>query len=266
LLTDARKRIAALKQYSSLGSGFKIAMRDLEIRGAGNLLGAQQSGHITAVGFDLYCQLLAQSVATMKGEKPKQRVEVAVRLDFLTMNPVENVSLASSRTGASARLPAGRGSDKPAAAEGMDEPLNISIPREVASYLSAEDVPDELEEADFGIGNACLPLAYIEDSRQRVEIYRRLASLMDKIELEALRKELGDRFGKPPEAVELLLTMAELKLLAATKQVTELEVRDNKVVLTRNGELLTLSGKFPRLTKFEPAARLKELRKLLLAL
>src|SRR5690606_1001336 len=87
LLTDARKRIAALKQYSSLGSGFKIAMRDLEIRGAGNLLGAQQSGHITAVGFDLYCQLLAQSVATMKGEKPKQRIEVAVRLDFISMNP-----------------------------------------------------------------------------------------------------------------------------------------------------------------------------------
>ncbi|MGN6386697.1 MAG: transcription-repair coupling factor, partial [Verrucomicrobiota bacterium] len=62
LLTDVRKRISAIKQYSSLGSGFKIAMRDLEIRGAGNLLGAQQSGHITAVGFDLYCQLLKQSV------------------------------------------------------------------------------------------------------------------------------------------------------------------------------------------------------------
>src|SRR6185436_4833169 len=54
LLSDARKRISAIKQYSSLGSGFKIAMRDLEIRGAGNLLGSQQSGHITAVGFELY--------------------------------------------------------------------------------------------------------------------------------------------------------------------------------------------------------------------
>src|SRR5207248_732333 len=56
LLADARKRISAIKQYSTLGSGFKIAMRDLEIRGAGNLLGAEQSGHITAVGFELYCQ------------------------------------------------------------------------------------------------------------------------------------------------------------------------------------------------------------------
>jgi transcription-repair coupling factor (superfamily II helicase) len=76
LLTDVRKRISAIKQYSTLGSGFKIAMRDLEIRGAGNLLGAEQSGHITAVGFELYCQLLKQSVAALKGEKVKPRVEV----------------------------------------------------------------------------------------------------------------------------------------------------------------------------------------------
>ena len=76
LLTDVRKRISAIKQYSTLGSGFKIAMRDLEIRGAGNLLGAEQSGHITAVGFELYCQLLKQSVGALKGEKVKPRVEV----------------------------------------------------------------------------------------------------------------------------------------------------------------------------------------------
>src|SRR5205085_6793661 len=83
LLTDARKRISAIKQYSSLGSGFKIAMRDLELRGAGNLLGPEQSGHITAVGFDLYCQLLKQSVSALKGQKVKPRVEVDVRLDFV---------------------------------------------------------------------------------------------------------------------------------------------------------------------------------------
>src|SRR5262252_485999 len=84
LVQSARKRISAIKQYSSLGSGFKIAMRDLEIRGAGNILGAEQSGHITAVGFELYCQLLKQSVASIKGEKVKPRVEVQVRLDFLS--------------------------------------------------------------------------------------------------------------------------------------------------------------------------------------
>ncbi len=69
LLTDVRKRISAIKQYSTLGSGFKIAMRDLEIRGAGNLLGAEQSGHITAVGFELYCQLLKQSVVVAERRK-----------------------------------------------------------------------------------------------------------------------------------------------------------------------------------------------------
>src|SRR5205085_3274526 len=83
LLNDVRKRISAIKQYSTLGSGFKIAMRDLEIRGAGNLLGSEQSGHITAVGFDLYCQLLQESISTLKGEKVKARVSVQVRLDFL---------------------------------------------------------------------------------------------------------------------------------------------------------------------------------------
>jgi transcription-repair coupling factor (superfamily II helicase) len=83
LVQSARKRIGAIKQYSSLGSGFKIAMRDLEIRGAGNILGSEQSGHITAIGFDLYCQLLKESIARLKGEKPKHRTLVTLKLDFL---------------------------------------------------------------------------------------------------------------------------------------------------------------------------------------
>jgi transcription-repair coupling factor (superfamily II helicase) len=80
---DAKKRVSAIKQYSQLGAGFKIAMRDLEIRGAGNLLGTAQSGHITAVGFDLYCQLLKTAVARMKGEKPGRLVETKLQLDFI---------------------------------------------------------------------------------------------------------------------------------------------------------------------------------------
>src|SRR5439155_20175455 len=99
LLTDVRKRISAMKQYSTLGSGFKIAMRDLEIRGAGNLLGSEQSGHITAVGFELYCQLLKQSVAALKGEKVKPRTEVQVKLDFVEMSDASNVGQASRLPG-----------------------------------------------------------------------------------------------------------------------------------------------------------------------
>jgi transcription-repair coupling factor (superfamily II helicase) len=80
---DAKKRVSAIKQYSQLGAGFKIAMRDLEIRGAGNLLGTAQSGHITAVGFDLYCQLLKTAVARMKGETAGRLVETKLQLDFI---------------------------------------------------------------------------------------------------------------------------------------------------------------------------------------
>lgn len=69
VLTEiAEKRLAAIREFSDLGSGFRIAMRDLEIRGAGNLLGAEQSGQVAAVGFDLYCQLLARAVSELKGE------------------------------------------------------------------------------------------------------------------------------------------------------------------------------------------------------
>jgi transcription-repair coupling factor (superfamily II helicase) len=199
LLTDVRKRISAIKQYSTLGSGFKIAMRDLEIRGAGNLLGSEQSGHITAVGFELYCQLLKQSVASLKGEKVKPRLEVQVRLDFLG---------------------------------------------EAAS----------------------LPEKYATEPQHRIEIYRKLAQATDKAALETLQKELRDRFGPMPPAVELLLLITELKILASERGVGVMEVKEDKLMLTRQGDFITLGGKFPRLTKKDVKARLKEIKKLLLAL
>src|SRR5262249_40442725 len=88
----ARKRISAIKQYSSLGAGFRVAMRDLEIRGAGSILGTAQSGHIVAVGFDLYCQFLKQAVAQLKGDKPQLRLDVDLRLDFVITNEAEFVA------------------------------------------------------------------------------------------------------------------------------------------------------------------------------
>jgi len=104
-LGAARKRINAIKQYSTLGAGFKIAMRDLEIRGAGNVLGTAQSGHIVAIGFDLYCQLLKQAVTKLKGEKAKPRVEVGVRFDFVMTNEAEFLE-AGDETVTGAFLPA----------------------------------------------------------------------------------------------------------------------------------------------------------------
>jgi len=199
LLTDVRKRISAMKQYATLGSGFKIAMRDLEIRGAGNLLGAEQSGHITAVGFELYCQLLKQSVASMKGEKIKPRVEVRVALDFL---------------------------------------------------------------GDAG----SLPENYVTEPHHRIEIYRKLAQANEKPLLDALQKELRDRFGPLPPAAEMLLAVGELKILASEKGVTSIEVEDDKLKITRQNNFITLGGKFPRLTKKDTKGRLKEIKRLLLAI
>lgn len=74
----AEKRLAAIREYSDLGSGFKIAMRDLEIRGAGNLLGAEQSGHMEAVGYDLYCKMLHEAVKEARGEAPAEQFETSV--------------------------------------------------------------------------------------------------------------------------------------------------------------------------------------------
>jgi transcription-repair coupling factor (superfamily II helicase) len=84
---EAKQRIAAIRQYSNLGAGFRVAMRDLEIRGAGNILGTEQSGHILAIGFEFYCRLLKAAVAKLKGEKAPGRPEVRVEIDFLATDP-----------------------------------------------------------------------------------------------------------------------------------------------------------------------------------
>ena len=85
--SDARERLNALKRHGGLGSGFNLAVRDLELRGAGNLLGSQQSGHIAAVGFGLYCQLLQRTISALKGEKLKEIVDVKLNLDFIDWSP-----------------------------------------------------------------------------------------------------------------------------------------------------------------------------------
>jgi transcription-repair coupling factor (superfamily II helicase) len=220
LLADARKRIQALRQFSTPGSGFKIAMRDLEIRGAGNLLGKEQSGHITAVGFALYCQLLEQSIKALKGEPLRTPPAVPVRLDFLEVGAAETPA------------PAGA------------VPTAITPRRPLAG----------------------LPETYIPEPQHRVEVYRRLAACAAPDQLEALRAELRDRFGPLPRSVELLLEVTGLKLLAAARGVTRLETREDKLLLERGGDFVMVGGRFPRLTRRDPAARLREIRRVLLAL
>jgi transcription-repair coupling factor (superfamily II helicase) len=124
----ARKRINAIKQYSSLGAGFRIAMRDLEIRGAGSILGTAQSGHIIAIGFDLYCQLLKQAVAQLKGRKFQPRLDVDLRIDFVATNEAEFARLGPAQR-ISAFVPASYISDTG---------LRIKAYREVAEISTRE--------------------------------------------------------------------------------------------------------------------------------
>jgi len=87
LAGEAYHRIKAIQRYSELGSGFKLAMRDLEIRGAGNMLGSSQSGHITSVGFDLYCQLLDRTVKALKHEEVPPLIDIELLIDFVDLSP-----------------------------------------------------------------------------------------------------------------------------------------------------------------------------------
>lgn len=97
LSEEARKRLKALQEFASLGSGFRLALRDLEIRGAGNILGAQQHGFMAEIGYDLYYRLLAQEIKTMKGEKAEETVEPEIALNVAAYWPEEYITASSSR-------------------------------------------------------------------------------------------------------------------------------------------------------------------------
>lgn len=209
---DARKRINAIKQYSSLGAGFRIAMRDLEIRGAGNLLGTRQSGHIAAIGFDLYCQLLKQSVGKMKGESQLSRIEVSFHIDFICTSE----------------------------AQYLQAPKN-SLP-------------------------AYIPAGYMPDSQLRISAYRQLTELTKLSEHEHLIKNWQDRFGSMPPAILYLLTCSELRLRAALFGISALEIRDNKLMLSKKGGFLQVKGRFPRLKGKNQAKRLENALELIKSL
>ena len=209
----ARKRISAIKQYSSLGAGFRIAMRDLEIRGAGSILGTAQSGHIIAVGFDLYCQLLKQAVAQLKGRKPRLRLDVHVRLDFVATNEAEFIA----------------------------PPAPKGFPARNGFALGKEPLPERIP--------AFIPVAYVSDPAMRIRSYREIAEISSREQLERLRRDWRDRFGAFPPAVDNLRALVEIKLAAAESGVSRVEVRERKVMLTRQGDFILVAGKFPRLVE-----------------
>src|SRR6266508_2997666 len=221
----ARKRISAIKQYSSLGAGFRIAMRDLEIRGAGSILGTAQSGHIVAIGFDLYCQLLKQAVAQLKGKKPRFRLDVDLNLDFLATNEAEFVQQPMSSTVQSV------------VAFGKAPPI--------------ERIP------------AFIPITYVSDPSLRIRAYRDVAEVTTHEQLQRLRRDWRDRFGPFPGAVDNLFGLIEIKLAAAKSGINRVEVRERKLMLTRRGDFILVAGKFPRLVGAKIEQHLGEILELI---
>ena len=153
----AEKRLSAIREFTDLGSGFKIAMRDLEIRGAGNLLGAEQHGHMEAVGYDLYCKMLNEAVKHLKGE--------------------------------------------------LDE----------ESYTTTVDLNVD----------AFIPSGYIPNEYQKLDIYKRIASIESQEEMDDMLEELVDRFGDVPKKVQQLLSIALLKALAHDVYVISVEQKQD---------------------------------------
>lgn len=168
MLTEvAEKRLQAIKEFTELGSGFKIAMRDLTIRGAGNLLGAQQHGFIDSVGFDLYSQMLKEAIEERKGDTAKTvqfETEIDVELD------------------------------------------------------------------------AYIPETYIQDGKQKIDMYKRFRSVATIEEKNELQDEMIDRFGNYPKEVEYLFTVAEMKVYAKHERVELIKQDKDAVRLTISEE------------------------------
>lgn len=209
--SDARKRVSAIKQYTELGSGFKIAMRDLEIRGAGNLLGTQQSGHIAAIGFELYCQLLRQSVERLQGKIPMARADATIKADFLCIS---------------------------------ETTMNM---RDDARHL---------------IG-AFIPAAWVESPQSRMACYTQLAKTLTTDDVDDLERQWRDRFGILPREARHLLLYHKIRILASRKHISMLEIRGQKLMLTRNNDYILIDRRFPRLQKTKPADKLEETLRLL---
>ena len=230
LVDEAQKRLNALKQHNQLGAGFRIAMRDLELRGAGNLLGSQQSGHIAGIGFELYCQLLKQSVARLKGEPGSDRIRAEVKLDFV----------ATGEGGGRARQTTG-----------------------TLSFAAIKDAEYAHRKGD--LIEAALPAEYIAEPRLRIDFYRRLA-LAETIEaIEEIAEALADRFGPRPLATEALLAISEVRIRAEQAGVRRVETEGDRLIcrLTQpgvSGEFLKYGARFPRLRSKDPLKRLSEIQ------
>ena len=167
---EAKQRLQAVEEFSDLGSGFHIAMRDMDIRGAGNLLGAEQSGFIIDVGYETYHKILDESVQELRSE----------------------------------------------------EFSNLFT--DVAPPVPSETVIDVEEDA-------YIPDHYLANNIERLNIYRRLSEATEQTAIDEMRKEIGDRFGAPPRAVENLLMATSLRNLAQPLRIHKIVFKNKRLFL-----------------------------------
>ncbi|MBN2092536.1 transcription-repair coupling factor [candidate division KSB1 bacterium] len=160
----ALKRLQTIEEFTDLGAGYQVALRDLEIRGAGNLLGAEQSGFIAALGFELYCKILDEAVQELYGTDKTKQHETLV------------------------------------------------------------DISDVQVEVNADV---YIPAYYIERGDMRLDYYRRLVDLRKLEEIEAIRDELHDRFGRLPEEVKNLMNVLTYKILGARLGINKISINDN---------------------------------------
>ena len=195
LTEAAQQRLATIFEASELGSGFQVALRDLEIRGAGNLLGAEQSGQIAAVGFDLYTQMLAEAVDSMKASH----------------------AAAGGAAAAPSRAPA-----------------TIGARRE-------SDVVLDLPVAAF------IPESHVAEIEARIALYQQIAGLTTLQEADELEREIRDRFGPPPAALQQLHTLVRLRLLARAAEIVAVRGQGSEIIVTASEEHRFAERRLPAL-------------------
>jgi len=223
LSLDARRRLSAIIESSEeLGAGFRIAMRDLEIRGAGDLLGARQSGNIDSVGFDLYTRLLAQAITDAQRKKDlfEKAEEKAGEKDEAEAKAEDKVL----ETGQVAHDGAVKNADED------DEQVVEAAPFDLNDPLAPPVMLDLPIDAQ-------IPELYVEDESLRLQMYRRIAGLMTPEMVDEMRRELIDRFGvdeetdSVPEEVENLLFQIKVKILALAAGVQNIGRELDQIVV-----------------------------------
>ncbi|MDO5732314.1 MAG: transcription-repair coupling factor [Eubacteriales bacterium] len=204
LNAEAQKRLIALREYTELGSGFKIALKDLEVRGAGNLLGGEQHGQMAAIGYELYCRMLDEEIEAAKWASVAEENE-----DFVSVRKLERAEDFQAASAASSSQTSGISFSAKAKSEAVDK----SGPRFRDAHTSRR--ARSLETLIDLKVDAFIRADYVPDESARVDLYRRIVRIETYADYLDLQDEFLDRFGDPPPAISQLLDVAYVRARAS---------------------------------------------------